>query len=113
MCFIRGFDEQILESLNSKNPDILYQAVCAAGNWEVGAAWPHVAAIVTSEETEKDLLLAAIEAVVGINLQKAPEILFDLTESEDEDIAEAADEAMVMAEGLSELEELDDEGFLH
>ena len=113
MRFIRGFDEQILESLDSKNPDIHYQAVCAAGNWEVSAAWPHVAALLTSEETEKDLLLAAIEASVGIHPQKAPDILFDLTESEDEDIAEAADEAMVMAEGLSELEELDDEEFLH
>ncbi len=113
MCYIRGFDEQILESLGSKNPDIHYQAVCAAGNWEVGAAWPHVAALVTSENTEKDLLLAAIEAAVGIQPQKAPDILFDLTQSEDEDVAEAADEALMMAAGLSELEELDDEEFLH
>jgi len=114
MCYIRGFDEQILESLGSKNPDIQYQAVCAAGNWGVGEAWPHVAAIVTSEETEKDLLFAAIEAAVGINPKKAPEILFDLTESEDEDIAEAAYEALDMAGGLSELEDLDfDEEFLH
>ena len=113
MRFIRGFDEQILESLDSKNPEIHYQAVCAAGNWEVGEAWPHIAALVTSEETDKDLLLAAIEAAVGINPQKAPEILFDLTESEDEDIAEAADDAMMMAEGLSELEGFDDDEFLH
>jgi hypothetical protein len=114
MCYIRGFDEQILESLGSKNPDIHYQAVCAAGNWEVSAAWPHVAAIVTSEETEKDLLLTAIEAVVGIHPRKAPGILFDLTESEDEDIAEAALEALDMAGGLSELEDLDfDEESLH
>ncbi len=114
MCYIRGFDEQILESLGSKNPDIQYQAVCAAGNWGVGEAWPHVAALVTSEETEKDLLFAAIEAAVGINPKKAPEILFDLTESEDEDIAEAALEALDMAGGLSELEDLDfDEEVLH
>ena len=114
MCYIRGFDEQILESLGNKNPDIHYQAVCAAGNWGVGEAWPHVAALVTSEETEKDLLFAAIEAAVGINPKKAPEILFDLTESEDEDIAEAAIEALDMAGGLSELEDLDfDEEVLH
>jgi hypothetical protein len=111
MRFIRGFDEQILESLDSRNPDIHYQAVCAAGNWEMGEAWSHVAALLSSEETDKELLLAAIEAAVGINPQKAPEILFDFTESEDEDIAEAAHEAMVMAGALSELEDLDDEEF--
>jgi hypothetical protein len=112
MRFIRGFNERILESLDSKNPDIQYQAVCAAGNWELGEAWPHVAALLTSEETEKDLLLVAIEAAAGIDPQRAPEILFDLSESEDEDIADAADDALVMAGALSELEDLDDDEFL-
>ncbi len=62
MCFIRGFDDQILEALESADPDIHYQAVCAAGNWEVDAAWAHITALVTSKETEKPLLLAAIDA---------------------------------------------------
>lgn len=115
MGFVRGFDDQILESLDSKNPDIHYEAVCAAGNWEVEAAWSHIAGLVTSEDTDKFLLLAAIEAAVGIHPKKAPGILFDLTESEDEDIAEAALEAMAMAEALAEVdwdEDRDDE-FLH
>lgn len=25
-----------------ENPDIHYEAACAAGNWEVDAAWPHI-----------------------------------------------------------------------
>jgi hypothetical protein len=29
----------------SKHPDIHYEAVLAAGTWEVDAAWPHVAAV--------------------------------------------------------------------
>src|SRR6266481_2795514 len=41
MRFVRGFDEQILESLDSKNPDIHCEAVLAAGNWGVDAAWRH------------------------------------------------------------------------
>ena len=49
MQFIRGFDKQILESLKSQNSDIHYHAVCAAGNWEIDAAWPHIAALVASE----------------------------------------------------------------
>ena len=110
MQFIRGFDKQILESLKSQNPDIHYHAVCAAGNWGIDAAWPHIAALVTSEETEKELLLAAIEAAVFILPDKASEILSPLLESDDEDIVDAAYEAMAMAGEIHEEDEDDDEG---
>jgi len=63
MRFVRGFEEQILEALDTENPDIHYEAVVAAGNWGLDAAWPHVAALVTSKKTDKPLLLAAIEAI--------------------------------------------------
>jgi hypothetical protein len=112
MRFVRGFDEQILEALESTNPDIHYEAVLAAGNWEVAAAWPHVAVLVTSEETEKPLLLAAIDAVASIRPQEARELLDDLADSDDEDIVAAVHEAKAMAEGLSgqdEDDELDDD----
>jgi hypothetical protein len=109
MRFVRGFDEQILEALNSKNPDLHYEAVCAAGTWEVDAAWPHITALVTSRGTDKPLLLAAIEAVAGIRPQQAAEVLNGLTDSDDEDIAEAVFEATAMAEGRSDEENEDDE----
>jgi hypothetical protein len=112
MRFVRGFDEQILEALDSENPDIHYEAVLAAGNWEVDAAWPHVAALVTSGKTDKPLLLAAIDALASIRPPEARELLDDLAESADEDIVAAVHEAMAMAEGLSgqdEDDELDDD----
>jgi hypothetical protein len=108
MRFVRGFDDQILEALGSAHPDIHYEAVCAAGNWEVDAAWPHITALVTSKETEKLLLLAAIDAVASIRPQEAGGIIVHLTDSDDEDIVEAVDEAIAMAEGVSD-EEYDDE----
>lgn len=98
MRFVRGFDDQILESLDNDNPDIHYEAVCAAGNWELDAAWLHIVALATSEETEKSVLLAAIDALASIRPQEAGIILVDLTDSDDEDIVEAAYEAMAMAE---------------
>ena len=98
MSYVSGFDEQILTSLESSEPLILYHAVCAAGYMGVDAAWPHIAALVASPDTEKDLLLAAIEAAVNIRPHEASEILGDLLESEDEDIAEAVIEAMAMGE---------------
>ena len=66
----------------------------------------------TSDETDKPLLFAAIEAVASIRPEEAPEILGDLTDSDDEDIVEAAFEALAMAEGPTEDEddeESDDE----
>jgi len=111
MRFVRGFNDQILETLEDENQDIHYQAVCAAGNWEVDAAWSHIAGLVTTEETDKPLLLAAIDAVASIRPKDAAEILIDLTNSEDEDIVEAAHEAMAMIGGLldDEYEDEDDE----
>ena len=109
MQFVRGFDEQILEALDSRNPDIQYEAIVAAGNWEVAAAWPHVAALVTARETEKPLLLAAIDAAASIRPQEAFVLLDDLADSDDEDIADAVHEALAMAEGHSVDDELDDD----
>ena len=107
MRWVRWFDDQILEALGSENQDIHYQAACAAGNWEVDAAWSHVTRLVSAKETDKPLLLAAIDAVASIRPQEAGVILVDLTDSDDEDIVEVADEAMAMAEGTS------DDEFLH
>lgn len=59
MRFVRGFEDQILEALDNANPDIHYEAVIAAGDWGIDDAWPHVPALVTSERTDKALLLAA------------------------------------------------------
>ena len=115
MRYIPGFEAQILESLKSKNPDIHYQAVCAAGNWEVAAAWPHISKLLASKKTEKSLLLAAIEAVAGIRPEEAEEVLGNFVDSEDEDIVEAAYETMAMAGVVWEedYDEDDDDRVLH
>ncbi|MFZ0611025.1 MAG: HEAT repeat domain-containing protein [Desulfobacterales bacterium] len=97
MRFVRGFDDAILESLTSKNEDIRYEAVCAAGNFEVDAAWPHITKIITSKKADKRLLLAAIEATAGIRPDETLTVLYDLLNSEDEDIVDAVHEAMAMA----------------
>ena len=89
MGFVRGFEEQILETLDTENPDIHYEAVVAAGNWGLDAAWPQVAVLVTSKKTDKPLLLAAIEAIASIRPHEAVRMLDDLADSHDEDIAAA------------------------
>jgi hypothetical protein len=113
MRFVRGFDEQIVKELDRKNADIRCEAVIAAGNWGVKAAWPYVTALIHSAETPKRLLLAAIEAVPCIRPKEAMDVLSELRESDDQEIVDAIDEALAMAgEPSAEDEEDGDDLFL-
>ena len=101
MRWIRGFEKQILDALQSNDSEIHCEAVHAAGNWELDPAWSHVVTLVEDPDTPKPLLLAAIGAVGGIRPQEATEILEDLADSGDPEIAEAAEDAISMAEAMS------------
>jgi hypothetical protein len=105
MRWVRGFDKQILEALRSADPEIHHEAVEAAGNWGLAAAWSHVVALVRNARTPRPLLFAAIGAVASIRPTEARSILADLAHSDDEEIAEAADEAIAMAEAASDPED--------
>ena len=83
MRWVRGFGNQILEALISTDPEIRYQAVNAAGNWELDAAWPHIIVLLNDVGTPKPLLLAAIGAAASIRPQEAADVLMDLAASED------------------------------
>ena len=109
MRFVRGFDDRILEALKSADPEIHYEAVEAAGNWALDAAWSHVVALVKDPATPQPLLLAAIGAVADIRPAEARKILADLAGSDDEEIAEAANEAIEMAEVASDEDDDDEE----
>lgn len=95
MSWIRGFEAEILEMLKSRNPALQREAVCAAGNGQVDAAWPHIAALIGSETNEKSLLLEAIGAAVLLRPEEACPFLMDLAGSEDEEITEAVNEALL------------------
>lgn len=114
MRFVRGFAEQIMDALENTDPDVRGEALLAAGNWELDSAWPHVLALVTSEGTEKALLLAAIEALASIRPREAAQVLAELADSDDEDISEAVFEAIAMAEGaVGDDDEHGGNGVLH
>jgi hypothetical protein len=108
MRYVPGFDAQILEALNSDNAEIHFEAVSAAGEREVEAAWPHIEALL-NERTEKDLLLAAIEASAYVNPAEAVLQLVELTLSKDADIAETAKEALSTCEIMDDLDDLDED----
>ncbi|HTP24820.1 MAG TPA: HEAT repeat domain-containing protein [Anaeromyxobacteraceae bacterium] len=114
MQYVRGFEEQILSALKSKNLPTQVEAVWAAGAWPVDAAWPHIVQLVSSKDADRTLLLAAITAVGEIRPDEAPQVLEHLSDSDDPDIAEAVIEATAMAGDYSDeedddLDDLDDD----
>jgi HEAT repeat protein len=110
MRWVDGLEARILELLKSGNPEIEYEAVLAAGAWTVKEAWPHVHGLLAEETTERTLLLAAIEATGTIGGEEAEEILVELADSDDPEIAEVADDALVM---LSNAQAEEDEDSPH
>ncbi|MFO7875713.1 MAG: HEAT repeat domain-containing protein [Desulfovermiculus sp.] len=98
MAYVQGFEDEILESLESPDAMIHYHAVRGAGNWELEEAWEHISSLALSPETDKDLRLTAIDALGSIEPEKSQPILERLTRDEDEDISGVAFEALGMAE---------------
>lgn len=101
MSYVAGFEREIEEALESDDPILVYEAVRAAGNRGVEAAWPRIRELILlGGEGDRSLLLAAIDAVPTVMPEEAEDALVDLSDSDDAEIAEAATDAIVMARGL-------------
>lgn len=107
MAYIDGFESEILEALHSSDFYMHYHAVCAAGIWELDAAWDHIAELVLTEKGDKDIRIAAIEAAATIRPHETGVLFSDLWESEDEDILDALHEAMLAVRGALDLADED------
>jgi hypothetical protein len=105
MRFLPGFGDRILEALDSPDFEIRYQAIRASENWALKGAWSRVVRVARHAGEDKDLRLAAIAAVGAIRPGAAREVLAELTVSRDEEIADAAFEAVTMAEAEGEGDE--------
>jgi hypothetical protein len=109
MKWIDGFDAEIVESLQNPDPEIHEEAVGAAGDQEVDAAWDHLADLVSNRRTGKSLRLTAIEALSSVRPEDAGDVLEPLLVSKDKDIVEAAEEALSNAHMYANMGEDDDE----
>jgi hypothetical protein len=107
MQYVEGFEPQILKALKSQDPEILGEAVSAAGAWGLDEAWPAIADLLASRQTPRSLLLRAIEAAPSFDPEEALELLGPLERSRDEDIAGAAEEAMAMIDVTPDDEDID------
>ena len=96
MGYLQGFEEQILEALESGDPDVVLEAVRAAGAWDIRAAWPRVSELLTKPGVDKHLLLAAIESTATIRPEEV-HLLDRLRSHPDPEIAEAVEDAQSAA----------------
>jgi hypothetical protein len=109
MQYVPGFENEILEALNSSDPEIHFEAVVAAGEKELKAAWPHIFSLATDDSAEKNLRIAAIGAIGSNRPQGADELMTELADSEDEDIAAAAEEVLSAEDPFEDEEDDEDD----
>ena len=111
MGYVDGFDDEILAALDDPDAEVRCAAVSAVGAWDLEAAWPHVSSLLSAPDTDRELLLAAIEAGAIIDPHEAQPLLLALSDSDDAEIAAAAEQAGRMAAVAVAVEgELDEDG---
>ena len=94
MRFIKGLEEEILESLDDKNLDIQAEAVLAAAHWEIKKAWPAISRKLHHRRTQEPLLLACIQAVGFLQPENGFDLLNKFAKSKDREIAATADDSI-------------------
>jgi hypothetical protein len=99
MGFVNGFDKQIFEALESPIPDLKFEAVNAARNSELEAAWPQIQPLLR-HDTEKELLLAAIGAAAVLRPDDAQDLLAPLADTKDPEISAEIKGALSMARAI-------------
>ena len=119
MGLLPNFDDQILEALATDRDVVRLEAVRAAGEQEVTAAARTILHLAEDESTDRDLRLAAIDALGTLRPDGSDDLLDALVDGEDDEIAEAAEAALeerIAFAGLDDLEtdeedldDLDDE----
>lgn len=108
MGMISGFDRELVKVVETEDGDLLYEAVRAAGNMEVTGVAHRIRDLAADDDTEPALRFAAIAALPHVDADAA-DVLSELVESDDEDIAEAAEEALDELTFARRLGDLDNE----
>lgn len=94
MGYIAGFDEEILAALDSDDEDVKREALRAAGRQNLQTAGKTLAAVASNPNAAKPLRLAAIEALGTVDPLNSLDLLNELYDDEDDEIAEMAEYAL-------------------
>ena len=106
MGYVPGFESDIMTSMQTSEGALLYEAVRAAGRAEITEAVPHLRTIAVDERADAGLRAAAIEALPYVD-DEADELLEQLADHENEEIASAAEFALEELSIMAQAEEED------
>jgi len=90
MGYLMEFEERIVESLESDDPRVRFEAVRAAVVGDLEEAWRKIQPILLEEDPHRDVLLAAIESVYELCPEAAEEHLGPFLDAPDPQVADAA-----------------------
>lgn len=105
--WVPGFEDAIREALGATHPEVLAQALLAAGAREMREAGAVALRLARSPETELELRLAAVAALATVDARGAEELLLTLSEHEDGELSDVARDALMQRRLVSG--ELEDE----
>ena len=94
MGFLPNFDEEILNALDIGNDDIQREALRSAGRRGLKTAGDALVEVAANPQADKDARIAAIEALARVHPKNSDELLHDLMQAEDKDIAYMAEYAL-------------------
>ncbi len=108
MGFIAYFGDQIIDQLKNTDANIKREALRAAGRCSLDKAGDTIMEVASDPEAEKDLRLAALEALAGVAPKNSHALLNKLTSHEDDDIASTAEYALEERSTFDFDEEIED-----
>jgi hypothetical protein len=98
MGFTTGFEREMREGLRSSDPGILAEAVRAAGSRQLPDARPLIERILSDDGGDRELLLAAIQALGELGDGDLAELLVPFADDPDEEISAAVSYAQALLE---------------
>lgn len=93
MGHLSGFDDVILEELNGSDPELVAEAVHAAGRRAIEGAAEKIADFAASDEADHDVRVSAILALPYLD-EDCGDLLEELARDDDDEISEAAGAAL-------------------
>lgn len=114
MGYLGGFTAELLEALNSDDPTLVLEAVVAADRSGDAGAWPPVRRVLRDTaaltpaglraltDDQREIVLAAIEAASTLAPGEVTELLGDLADCDDPEIADAALDGIVAEDDFPE-----------
>lgn len=106
--YVCGFTNEVVDALDSKDHDLVLEAVRAADNQGMQLAGPALLSFASAPQTPRPIREAAIEALGHVDIPGRRRVLEELTIGRDAELADIAQFALAEMHDFAPAEEWDD-----